>query len=72
MLTQSYSRFSWLNEVASCKVFRLGWEQALLDPIDRGSSDPDAFDVNNRVKANNYDLEYYIANKNLKLTLPTS
>ena len=45
----------------------MGWEQASLDPKDHGFSSPNAFDVDNQVKANNYNLEHYIDKEDLKI-----
>lgn len=65
VLTQSHTRFSRLNEVSDCKAFRLGWEQALLDPLVHNFFDPKAFDAVNRVESNNYNLDYYVTKENL-------
>ena len=67
VLTQSNARFSWLNEISSCKAFRLGQKQALLDLADCGFSGMDAFDVENHVEMSNYKLEHYIDKENLKV-----
>ena len=67
ILTHSHSRFSRLNEISSCEAFQLGWEQALLDLTAHDFSGLNAFNVANQVEVNNYELEYYISKKNLKV-----
>ena len=66
-MTQSQARFIRLNEIVSCKAFKHGWEQALLDPLECDIFGPDAFDTENKVNVNNYDADYYTSNENLKV-----
>ena len=68
VLSQSHSRFNRLMEVSSCETFRLGWEQALMDPSARIISGPDEYDALNRIESKNYDLEYYASKENLTVT----
>jgi hypothetical protein len=68
VLSQSHSRFSHLMEVSSCETFRLGWEQALLDPSARTISGPDEYDALSKIESGNYDLEYYASKENLAVT----
>ena len=41
LLTQSHFRFIRLNEISSYEAFRLGWEKALLGPLELGFSSLD-------------------------------
>ena len=47
VLSQSHSRFNHLMEFSGCETFRLGWEQALLDPSARVFSSPKDYDALN-------------------------
>ena len=68
VLSQSHSRFNRLMEVSSCETFRLGWEQALMNPSARVISSPEEYDALNKIKGKNYDLDYYAAKENLTVT----
>ena len=68
VLMQSHSRFNRLMEVSSCETFRLGWEQALMDPSARTISGPDEYDALSKIESGNYDLEYYASKENLTVT----
>lgn len=67
VFTHSHTRFSYLNKISSCEAFRLGLEQALLDPLAREFFDPKAFDAVNQVESSNYDLDYYVTKENLRV-----
>lgn len=68
VLSQSHSRFSRLMEVSGSEAFRLGWEQALMDPSARLISGPEEYDALNHVEEKNYDLDYYAAKENLMVS----
>lgn len=68
MLSQSHSWFIRLMEVSGSEAFRLGWEQALMDPLARLISGPEEYDALNHVKGKNYDLDYYTAKENLTVS----
>ena len=55
-------------EVFGCETFRLGWEQALLDPLARVFSGPEEYNALNKVESKNYDLYYYVSKENLIVT----
>ena len=65
VLSQSHSCFNCFYEISGCEAFRLGSEQALLDPLQWSFSGPVDYDNLNRVKSNNFDLEYYATKENL-------
>ena len=56
-----------MNEVSNCEAFRLGWEQALLDPLAHDFSGLEACDAMNQVESNNNDLDYYVTKENLEV-----
>ena len=66
-LSQSHLRFNRLMEVSGYKTFRLGWEQALLDPSACAFAGPDDYDALNQNENKNYDLEYYVSKENLNM-----
>ena len=68
VLSQSHSQFSRLMEVSSCETFRIGWEQALTDPLARIISCPEEYDALNKIEDKNYDLDYYASKENLTVT----
>ncbi|KAL5565385.1 hypothetical protein UlMin_028549, partial [Ulmus minor] len=55
-------------EVSSCETFRLGWEQALLDPSVQIISGPEEYDALNKIEGKNYDIDYYALKENLTVT----
>ena len=65
VLTQSHTRFNCLMEISSCEAFRLGWEQALTDPLARIFSSPKEYDALNKIESGNYDLDFYVMKENL-------
>ena len=68
VLSHSHLRFNRLMEVSSCETFRLGWEQALMDPSARIISGPEEYDALNKIEGKNYDLDYYSSKENLTVT----
>ena len=68
VLSQSHSCFNRLMEVSSCETFRLGWEQALMNPSARVISSPEEYDSLNKIEGKNYDLDYYASKENLTVT----
>ena len=68
VLSQSHSRFNRLMEVSSCETFRLGWEQALMNPSARVISSLEEYDSLNKIEGKNYDLDYYASKENLTVT----
>ena len=65
VLSPSHLRFNCLMEVSGCEAFRLGQEQALLDPSARVFVVPDDYDALNQIENKNCDLEYYVSKENL-------
>ena len=65
VLSQSHLCFNRFYEISGCEAFRLGSEQALLDPLQWSFSGPVDYDNLNRVKSNNSDLDYYATKENL-------
>ena len=68
VLSQSHSRFNRLMEVSGYKAFRLGWEQALVEPLAHVFVGLDDNDAPNHIENKNYDLEYYVSKENLNAT----
>ena len=65
VLSQSHSHFNRFCEIFGCEALPLGWEQALLYPVQWSFSSLEDYDNLNRVENNNYDLEYYVSKENL-------